>query len=56
MPVEIREIIIKATVTEGEKSAGASSNAAPPGGTPPASSLQDAVEQVMQMLEDKKQR
>lgn len=57
MPIEIREIIIKATVNESDQGTGGAATAAPAGGNASAgNSLQDAIEQVLQVLDDKKQR
>lgn len=56
MPVEIREIIIRATV--GNPNQGGSNNAAPPaeGEVSSQEIIQEAVEQVMQLIQDKNER
>ena len=53
MPVEIREIIIRATV--GQDSAESTAAGSANNGTAPEPA-QEAIEQVMQILDDKKKR
>ena len=58
MPIEIKEIIIRATI--GDAGAGSASpgvpGAAAGGGAPGPEVLQECIEQVFQILEDKKER
>jgi len=55
MPVEIREIVIKATVNQGNASEGAVPVSASDSSSGP-DVLQECVEQVFQIVEDKKER
>jgi len=59
MPIEIREIIIRATVNEqgntGSGGAAASSSAAP-AGAGGNDTINECVEQVMQIIQDKESR
>ncbi len=54
MPIEIREIVIRATVGQNEGQAAAGSGPSPSAGG--ADPVQEAAEQVMQIMDDKKQR
>ncbi len=56
MPVEIKEIIIRATV--GDAGASAPQASAPAGGgmAPGTDVLQECIEQVFQIISDKKER
>lgn len=56
MPVEIRELVIKATV--GNPNQGGSNNASESGeeAVPKKEIIQEAVAQVMEILQDKKER
>jgi len=58
MPIEIRELVIKAVVSQGDASA--SSAAAVPAaaseGSAGQDSLQESIEQIVQILDDKKER
>jgi hypothetical protein len=55
MPIEIREIIIRAVVGQNEGGTAPSGGGQAPssGGTDP---VQEAVEQTLQVIDDKKQR
>lgn len=55
MPVEIREIVIRATVNQANASEGAVP-ASPAGESSGTDVLQECVEQVFQIIEDKKER
>ena len=63
MPIEIRELVIRATVDPGEKAGGCA--ASPPAGARPASQtagdgnddmVQTCVREVLRILEDKRER
>ena len=58
MPIEIKEIIIRATI--GEAASGASSSGstgtAPGGNSAGPEALQECIEQVFQIMDDKNER
>jgi hypothetical protein len=58
MPIEIRELVIKAVVSQGDASASsaASAPAAASEGPGGQDSLQESIEQIIQILDDKKER
>lgn len=57
MPIEIREIVIKATVNQGDASGGAAqASPAASNGSGGQDAVQESVEQVFQIIEDKKER
>lgn len=57
MPVEIREIVIKATVNQnGPQGGGAAAAAGAGSDSSTGDALQECIEQVMQVLQDKKER
>jgi hypothetical protein len=58
MPIEIREIVIRATVNQGDaatSSPGSGNAAAPPGPSGP-DVLQECLDQITQIMQDKKER
>lgn len=55
MPIEIREIVIRATVNQGDTSA-PQPRAAGAGNTASQDVLQECIEQVVQVLQDKNER
>jgi hypothetical protein len=58
MPVEIRELIIKATVNQGEAPAGnGTANPGPAALSAPENELlQESIDQILQIMQDKKGR
>jgi hypothetical protein len=54
MPIEIREIVIRATVNQGDASV--APNATPPASSSPPDVLQECIDQVVQVLKDKNER
>lgn len=59
MPIEIREIVIRATVNEQGGMGGGASPASTAAATPAAAGgdvIQECVEQVMQIIQDKEAR
>lgn len=55
MPIEIRELVIKATVNQDQNAAAQSSTANNENGSKEAE-LRDAVEEMLRILENKKER
>ena len=58
MPIEIKEIIIRATIGDaGQASASSASTATPSGGNQAGpDALQECIEQVFQIMDDKNER
>ena len=56
MPIEIRELVIRATVAEEQANPQEAPAASAEGGGPQESSISECVEQVMQILKSKTER
>jgi hypothetical protein len=57
MPVEIRELVIKATINQDQnKAASAGSNGSPNEGEEKEAIVREAVEEVLRIMESKKER
>lgn len=54
MPIEIREIVIRATVNQADSSV--APGAAPAAGSSPPDVLQECIDQVVQVIKDKNER
>lgn len=56
MPIEIRELVIKATVNQDQSPAASSSSAGSTESDAKEAELRQAVEEVLRILENKKER
>jgi hypothetical protein len=54
MPVEIKEIVIRATVSDPKEGQGAAAQGN--SGSAAAATIQESIEQVFQIIQDKKER
>ena len=56
MPIEIRELVIKATVNQDQNKAASNTNAGTEGNEEKEAVVREAVEEVLRIIETKKER